>query len=114
MPIRKILFFALILAGCIAPSIAQSPQVPRDSRTQIPSVAGTTTAQPDPLFLLRSPKVRPITLLAAKGNSVCYTIRSYNFEAVDPASGITKLKGITTCEPSNNTQLKGAAGVPTK
>ena len=114
MSIRKFLLSVLILAGCVATSTAQSPQTPHDSRTQTPSLAGIPTAHANPLLFMHGQKPVQIAALPLKGNSVCYTIRSYNFEPTDPLSGATRLKGTTTCEFSTNTQLKGAAGASSK
>ena len=131
MPIRKIVFLALVLICCVAPSIAQSangkakevaqavvtdPQAPRDSRTQTPSLSGigksaVHSAQLD--FAGGSKRVR-IATLPPKGDSVCYAIRSYNFEPVDPSTGMMNLKGMSTCELATNAHLKSTSGVLSK
>lgn len=131
MPIPKVVFLAVILICCVAPSIAQSasgkakeiaqavvtdPQAPRDSRTQTPSLSaiGKTSVRADLLVFASGPKPVRIATLSPKSDSICYSIRSYNFESVDPTSGITKLKGTATCELAANAHLKSVSGVLSK
>jgi len=115
MPIRKLLFLALILAGCVARSSAQWTTAPHDSRNQTPPISvPAAKAHADSLVFAQNSVRIPLSKLVPKGNSVCYAIRSYNFESTDPSSGVTKLRDTTTCEPANNAQLTGATGFPAK
>ena len=127
MLIRKVVFLAVILTSCIVPSIAQSasgkakevaqavvtdPLTLRDSRTQTPSLSGIgkTVVRADLLVFGSGQKPIRIATLSPRGDSVCYTIRSYNFEPVDPSSGIMNLEGTSTCESAANAHLKSAFG----
>ena len=114
-----------LLAFCAVSSQAQSPtavapepapsfsMVPHDSRTETPNLAGIATAATPKgkSFAVIVSKPTQITALPPKGNSTCYSIRSYNFDSIDPTSGVTHFKSLDTCELASNAHLKGASGV---
>jgi hypothetical protein len=92
-------FLTVAAAAQLAPKSALTPQVnlttPHDSRTELPAIGLKTHPVEAPkVARLEIPK---ITKLVAPNNSVCYTVRSYQFTA-DPAP---KPSGQTTCSPAH-------------
>jgi hypothetical protein len=123
MLIHKILLSSGVLACCAVPSVAQSTTgiaqmpapsvstVPHDSRTQTPKLDGIAKSAAPTNMIVLQPMTFTIAAPPSRRDRTCYSIRSYNFESVDPASGVTKLKGATACELATNAHLKGVSGI---
>lgn len=98
-----------------APFLNTAPNPPRDSRTQILPPSGMNqVSKPGIVRVIVFGSLPQTIILQPNRKPVCYSIRSYNFEATDPASGVTKLKGATTCELASNSHLKDASHLSPK
>jgi hypothetical protein len=87
-----------LLPNAPNPAPAPSPLfrnylVPHDSRNELPRI--------DP----SAPSPKRVQVVAARNNSVCYTVRAYNFPA-DGSADMTKPTSSTTCEVPKDVALK--------
>ena len=120
MSIRASLLSLVIVAGCyvgaaaqsgspVAPPMLLAPDQPaHDSRNQIPLVGqgGQIPGQIPDRQHLRLPQEATVVIPASPSNSVCYTIRSYNFVQDGPSPDATRFKDSTTCEPAAKLRMK--------
>lgn len=127
---RNVLFLAVILVSSSMLALAQSPagavqqdtsslttvpNPPRDSRAQIPPLSGKNQPpKPGTLRVIVFGNLPQTISVQPNQNPVCYSMRSYNYGATDPTSGVTKFKGVTTCELASNSHLKDASDLSSK
>lgn len=128
MTLRPLLLSALLSAPFAAAQFTSAPSArpaaPSDSRLQIPTIR---LQVPD--ARLQIPAILPrltlsgtsrLTLLLPRknaliaSNSTCYTMRSYEFSQPEASSGVTKLSGVTTCQPASSTHLRTTILTPAR
>ncbi len=114
----RILFCVLAVAGC-GVAAAQAPlrefALPHDPREQVPAVS--SSGMPSMTFARASNVLAPQAVILspqqaklAANRSVCYAIRSYNYEATRSLTEMPKAKDETTCVAAADGKLKGARG----
>jgi hypothetical protein len=104
MSLRTLALASVVLAASSAAAqsgapLSASPAAARDSRTTVPKVPADPKVAAVRQIPTRVNVLKPKILIAQK-DSICYALRTYQFDQPTPASDGTRMTGQSTCVPA--------------